>query len=47
MTIKVCTKCLYPETKPDIWFNDEGICSACISFDNRDEIIWKDENKIF
>lgn len=47
MTIKVCTKCLYPETKPDIWFNDEGICSACISFDNRDEIIWKDREQDF
>ena len=35
-----CTRCLYPDTKPDLWFNEKGICSACIAFDNRKGIDW-------
>lgn len=38
--MKYCTRCLYPETKPDIFFNDEGLCSACIAFDARSAIDW-------
>ncbi|MBY7971804.1 N-acetyl sugar amidotransferase [Vibrio fluvialis] len=38
--IKYCTSCMYPETKPDLWFNEEGKCSACINFENRTEIDW-------
>lgn len=44
--MKYCTRCLYPETKPDIWFNSDGLCSACIAFDARANIDWKErENK--
>ena len=33
--------CLFPETKPDLSFNDKGICSACLSSKNKDfEIDW-------
>lgn len=35
-----CKRCLYPNTKQDLWFNEVGICSACIAFDNRDKINW-------
>lgn len=35
-----CRRCLLPSTKPDIWFDDQGICSACISYDNRKSIDW-------
>ena len=31
MEIRYCTKCVYPETKPDLTFNEEGVCSACIA----------------
>lgn len=27
--MKYCTKCLLPDTKPYIQFDDEGVCSAC------------------
>jgi N-acetyl sugar amidotransferase len=36
-----CTRCLYPNTKPDIWFDESGLCSACISYDARAKIDWK------
>jgi len=31
MEIKYCSKCLYPETKPDLFFDENGVCSACIA----------------
>lgn len=40
-----CSKCLYPNTKPDLIFQN-GICNACINFKNRKDIDWdkrKDE----
>lgn len=38
--IRYCTRCLYPETKPDLWFDERGVCSACLSFEKRREIDW-------
>ena len=29
-----------PDTKPDLSFNAEGVCSACESYDNRKEVNW-------
>ena len=34
-----------PDTKPDLQFNDEGICSACTSFASRVEIDWAQRRK--
>lgn len=36
-----CTRCLYPNTKPDIWFDESGLCSACQAYDARAKIDWK------
>jgi N-acetyl sugar amidotransferase len=36
-----CNRCLYPNTKPDLHFNAEGVCSACQAFDARRTIDWK------
>lgn len=43
--LKYCTKCLIPNSKPDISFNEKGICNACINFENRVEIDWKARKK--
>jgi N-acetyl sugar amidotransferase len=37
--LKYCKSCLYPSTKPDLWFED-GICGACHSFNRRSEYDW-------
>lgn len=29
-----------PETKPDIFFDREGVCSACTHFEQREEVDW-------
>ncbi len=39
-----CTNCLMPSTKPDLSFDEEGVCSACNSFKNRKHVDW-DERK--
>src|SRR3954454_4839284 len=38
--IVYCRSCLIPETKPDIFFDDNGVCSACRNFENRDDVDW-------
>jgi N-acetyl sugar amidotransferase len=39
--MKYCKKCLYPDTKPQLEFNDEGVCSACTNFNNKSNINWE------
>lgn len=36
--IRYCLRCVMPETKPDILFDDEGVCSACRHYENRSSI---------
>jgi len=48
MQIKYCTVCLFPETKPDLFFNDEGVCTACQAAAEKKEVIdWNDREKQF
>jgi hypothetical protein len=35
-----CTRCLLPDSKPDLHFNEDGVCSACQSFDAQNEVDW-------
>ena len=41
---KYCKKCLFPRTKPDLYFDDDGICDACHSAERKhgidDAIDW-------
>lgn len=38
--IQYCTRCLLPDTKPDLGFDDEGVCNACTNFALRPDIDW-------
>ena len=38
--IRYCTNCVMPETKPDILFDERGVCSACRHFADRVDIDW-------
>lgn len=40
-----CTRCLYPDTKPDLHFDEQGVCSACRAFDKRKETDWIEREK--
>jgi N-acetyl sugar amidotransferase len=39
--IVYCRRCLYPETKPDILFDEHGVCSACRHFEQRAAVDWE------
>ena len=48
MKLRYCTKCLFPETKPDLFFNENGVCSACVAADQKDNSIdWKQREADF
>jgi len=38
--IRYCRDCIYPETKPDLSFNEDGVCDACRFVDVKDSIDW-------
>ena len=46
--MKICTSCVMPNTKPDLNFDDNGICDACTSqsFKN-DSIDWNKREQEF
>ena len=37
---RYCSFCLLPSSKPDLYFNQEGVCAACTSFLERPQIDW-------
>ena len=39
--LKYCKKCIMPDTKPDLFFDEKGVCSACNFYDNRKDINWE------
>ncbi len=43
--MKYCTRCLYPETKPSLRFNSEGICSACQWYERKQSNNFYTQNK--
>lgn len=45
--VKYCKKCVMPDTRPGIKFNNEGICSACQSFERRKLIDWNKRQEEF
>lgn len=45
--LKYCRNCLLPNSKPDLLFNDEGICNACTNFKNRANVDWDLRKKEF
>lgn len=45
MSIRYCTRCVMPETKPDLFIDEEGVCSACRYFDQRPAIDWEQRRK--
>ena len=35
-----CKHCVMPDTKPDLFLDDEGVCNACRSYEKRKEVDW-------
>lgn len=43
--MRFCKRCVMPDTKPDLYIDDEGVCNACRSYENRKEIDWDKRKK--
>ena len=43
--LKICSKCIQPNTRPGIFFNDENICGACIYEEEKKKINWSERKK--
>jgi len=43
--IKRCSKCILPETIPNITFDDKGVCNYCIEFDKNQGNVTVDYDK--
>lgn len=43
--IRYCNRCVMPETKPDLFIDKEGVCSACRYMEKRREIDWDARKK--
>lgn len=39
--IRYCQRCVMPETKPDLFIDEHGICSACRSYEGRKRVDWQ------
>ena len=40
LIMKYCSKCLMPDTRPGLTFNQEGVCAACINFEKQKSTDW-------
>src|SRR5688572_27948146 len=36
-----CARCVMPDTNPDLFFDQEDLCSSCRTFEKRHEVDWK------
>jgi len=43
--MKYCKKCVMPDTRPGIEFNEEGICSACVAAEKQKTTDWAQRMK--
>jgi N-acetyl sugar amidotransferase len=45
--MKYCVECLYPDSKPDLIFDENGVCNACSNFHKRPLIDWNNRKNEF
>ena len=43
--MRVCKRCIQPDTRPGIYFDDQGVCGACLWEEKKKEINWKSREK--
>ena len=48
--MKYCSRCVYPEIAVNLNFNNDGVCSSCLTFEKMesyDEKFWKTREEKF
>ena len=43
--MRICKKCIQPDSRPGIFFNDNGICGACVWQEEKKKIDWTSREK--
>ena len=43
--MRVCNRCIQPDTRPGIYFNEQGTCGACLWEERKKEIDWKSRER--
>ena len=43
--IRYCTRCVMPETKPDLFIDGEGVCNACRNYERRQAVDWEQRRR--
>ncbi len=43
--MRYCKKCTYPETKPDLTLDEDGVCDACRNTGSKKEVDWEARRK--
>lgn len=41
MMLRYCKRCVMPDTKPNLYLDEEGVCNACRSYEKRRDIDWQ------
>ena len=48
MALVYCTRCVMPNSRPNLHFNEHGVCSACVLAEQKKKVIdWKAREKEF
>lgn len=45
--LQYCKNCILPNTRPNLYMNDQGICSGCNSTEEKAVINWNERKKLF
>ena len=45
--IRYCVRCVMPETRPHLHIDEQGVCNACRSYENRAQIDWDERRHQF
>ena len=45
--LNYCKQCVMPDTKPDLSFDDDGVCNACRNYEARGNTDWDDREREF
>jgi len=43
--MRICKNCIQPDTRPGIFFSDEGVCGGCLWENERKKINWNEREK--
>ncbi len=45
--VRFCKRCLMPDSRPRIFFDEDGVCNACLNADEKKTIDWKSRHDEF